>query len=75
MPPSVGSVMRCPFHPDTKPSFSYFQENNGHGWWECWAGCGKGDAIDYIQTKFEMSQPDSISLYLKMAHFFYGGEL
>ena len=39
---------RCPFHDDTKNSFSVFQASDGDWKWKCFAGCGCGDAIDFI---------------------------
>jgi len=35
----------CPFHADKTPSFGF---NIRTGRWRCFAGCGKGSAIDYI---------------------------
>jgi len=35
----------CPFHEDHNPSFSF---NRATGHWRCFAGCGEGDALDYL---------------------------
>ena len=37
-------VGRCPLHDDRHPSFGVRD-----GQWKCWAGCGYGDTIDFIQ--------------------------
>jgi len=36
---------RCPFHEDKDPSFSVKESDNI---WTCFAGCGSGDAIDFV---------------------------
>ena len=35
----------CPFHADTRSSFSY---NHQTGQWKCFTGCGGGSVLDYI---------------------------
>jgi len=42
-----GSCAKCPFHEDKCPSFSVNRYNR----WICYAGCGKGDAIDFVMKK------------------------
>jgi CHC2 zinc finger len=37
---------RCPFHDDRKPSFGIRGEH-----WCCFSGCGRGDAISYVQRR------------------------
>jgi len=36
---------RCPFHEDRDPSFSVKESD---GIWTCFAGCGSGDAVDFV---------------------------
>jgi 5S rRNA maturation endonuclease (ribonuclease M5) len=36
----------CPFHSDTKESFSYNEET---GLWKCFAGCGSGNAYQFAE--------------------------
>ena len=43
---------RCPFHEDKTPSFSLYQNAKSDSRWKCHAGCGQGDAIDFL-AKFE----------------------
>ncbi len=38
---------RCPFHQEKTPSFCVHKDNH----WSCFAGCGHGDSIDYIQKR------------------------
>ena len=37
---------RCPFHDDRSPSFSF---NAQTGAWKCFAGCGGGDGLAFLQ--------------------------
>ena len=37
----------CPLHKETEPSFGF---NLRTGAWCCFAGCGKGSAIDYVMN-------------------------
>ena len=59
----------CPFHDDKHKSFSVFQGKDG--WWhyKCFAGCGEGDEITFLQKLKGLSAASVISLYLKMAGF------
>ncbi|HOX27259.1 MAG TPA: CHC2 zinc finger domain-containing protein [Candidatus Krumholzibacteria bacterium] len=38
----------CPFHKDSNPSFGYDTKT---GAWECFSGCGKGSAFDYLMQR------------------------
>src|SRR5262249_29515341 len=60
--------VRCPFHPDKRPSFSVFEEN-GRWRWKCHAGCGGGDEIDFLCKLRGISKREAVSLYLEMAGF------
>jgi len=45
-----GKSCRCPFHKDSSPSFSiYTSPKDGRDLWKCHAGCGHGDALDFLQ--------------------------
>jgi len=39
---------RCPFHEDSSASFSLYVGDDGEERWKCFAGCGQGDAIDFL---------------------------
>ena len=56
----------CPFHADQRPSFSVFR---GHcGWrWNCFAGCGHGDEIDFLEALKGLTPSEAIRLFLEMA--------
>ncbi len=58
---------RCPFHEDKTNSFSAVQLN-GNGWhWHCFAGCGAGDEIDFIQKFYDLNDIKSaITRYLEL---------
>ena len=59
----------CPFHDDKHKSFSVFQSKDG--WWhyKCFAGCGEGDEIAFLQKLKMLSRTSAINLYLEMAGF------
>ena len=38
----------CPFHEDSSASFSVYPGHDGEERWKCFAGCGEGDAIDFL---------------------------
>jgi hypothetical protein len=57
---------RCPFHDDKTPSFSVFQTD--HGWfWKCFARCGQGDEITFLEKHKGLSASEAIKLFLEMA--------
>ena len=48
----------CPFHEDKSPSLSITSDDKS---WKCFAGCGSGDALDFIQKIENISFKDSLS--------------
>lgn len=44
----VNTSARCPFHEDRSKSFSVFQRDSGEWAWNCFAGCGGGDAAAFL---------------------------
>ena len=49
VPGSPGKSCLCPFHKDSSPSFSIFtSRKDGRDLWKCHAGCGQGDALDFL---------------------------
>ena len=56
----------CPFHDDKNPSFGIWEEA-GQWKWKCHAGCGGGDAIDFIQVALSISQNEAIQRFKQMA--------
>jgi hypothetical protein len=59
----------CPLHADKHPSFSVFQGENGLWHWKCFAGCGKGDEILFVQKLKGLSIAQAVNMYLEMAGF------
>jgi hypothetical protein len=57
----------CPFHDDNRPSFSLFQTEDGQWLWNCFAGCGCGDKICYLEVKYNVSRRRAISMFLELA--------
>lgn len=58
---------RCPFHEDSSASFSVFTGNEGEERWNCFAGCGQGDAIDFLAKVRQIPVPDAISEFKRLA--------
>jgi Toprim domain/CHC2 zinc finger len=48
-------VGKCPFHPDRRPSFGVRD-----GTWICFAGCGRGDAIEFIMRTRGLDFPAAV---------------
>jgi hypothetical protein len=46
--------MCCPFHSESNPSFSIFTGNDNKPYWTCFAGCGKGDLVDFVQKYYNL---------------------
>ncbi len=51
---------RCPFHEDTEPSFSFFEES-GH--WKCFAQCGHGSFSDFAMRVLNKEYKEVILYY------------
>ena len=58
---------RCPFHEDTSASFSVFTGEDGFERWKCFAGCGQGDAIDFLAKVRGLCPADAIREFKRMA--------
>ena len=58
---------RCPFHEDASASFSVFTGDDGIEHWKCHAGCGQGDAIDFLAKARILSLGDAIVEFKKLA--------
>ena len=61
----------CPFHNDENPSFSVWQDARGVWRWNCFAGCGQGDEIDYLAVKLDMTKGEAIREYLEHAGLWF----
>jgi AAA domain/CHC2 zinc finger len=58
----------CPLHEDSNNSFSIFRANGNGPWqWNCFAGCGSGDEIDFLSKKDGLSKGDAIRRYCALA--------
>ena len=67
IPNKATKLCTCPLHKDDRPSFGIFVAKNGQGKWKCFAGCGHGDEIDFLQAHWNMSRSDAVRKYLEMA--------
>jgi DNA primase len=50
---------RCPFHADRSPSFGIYQKG-GRWFWKCFAGCGGGDEIAFLERVYGMGTAAAI---------------
>jgi CHC2 zinc finger len=64
LPCEARKSCRCPFHQDRHDSFSVF--NDGLRW-KCFAGCGGGDAVDFLQQVRGLSQADACRELIHLA--------
>jgi DNA primase len=58
---------KCPFHDDNRNSFSVFKGDGGVWYWKCWAGCGKGDEITFLEKHKGISRGEAIKQFIEMA--------
>jgi hypothetical protein len=57
----------CPFHQDSSASFSLYVGDDGEERWKCFAGCGQGDAIDFLAKHRGLSNADACREYIRLA--------
>lgn len=58
---------RCPFHEDKSNSFSVFKNDKEQWRWNCFAGCGHGDEIDFLAKCEGLSKPDACRRIIALA--------
>jgi hypothetical protein len=58
---------RCPFHEDSSASFSLYVGDDGEERWKCFAGCGQGDAIDFLAKHRGLNNADACREYIRLA--------
>lgn len=56
----------CPFHEDSRSSFSVYQRPDGSWAWKCHAGCGGGDEPDFLAKHRGINNTDACREYLRM---------
>lgn len=61
-----GYIACCPFHEDKNPSFSISGDKPV---WNCFAGCGHGDWIEYIERKEGKSFREALHTLADAAHY------
>lgn len=57
----------CPLHKEDRPSFGIFKARNGEWKWKCFAGCGHGDEIDFLQSYWNVSRTNAVRQFLTLA--------
>ena len=55
---------RCPFHDDRQASFSIAKDGL---LWNCFAGCGGGDAADFLRLATGLSSQAACKAFIEMA--------
>ena len=58
---------KCPFHDDGRNSFSVFRGEGGAWFWKCFAGCGRGDEITFLEKHKGISTREAIRMFREMA--------
>lgn len=55
----TGSILLglCPFHDDHEPSFAIYPATNS---WYCFAGCGGGDVISFLQKLYNLKFSEAL---------------
>ncbi len=57
----------CPFHDDRSNSFSVFPRDSGEWAWNCFAGCGGGDAPAFLAKLDGLSNEEGCRRYIELA--------
>jgi hypothetical protein len=57
----------CPLHDDEHKSFSVFKGKDGSWHWKCFAGCGGGDEITFLEKRENISRSDATKRFIQMA--------
>ncbi len=58
---------RCPFHEDRSKSFSVFRGTDGLDAWNCFAGCGGGDAVDFFAFVGRLPHAEACRAFIALA--------
>lgn len=64
LPGCPGKSCRCPFHEDRANSCSVFDDGRA---WKCFAGCGGGDAIDFLAYVCRLDRKRACRTFLEIA--------
>ncbi|HEX9630594.1 MAG TPA: AAA family ATPase [Pyrinomonadaceae bacterium] len=57
----------CPFHDDGRKSFSIYKNGKKEWRFKCFAGCGEGDEITFLEKHDGMSNKEATKLFLELA--------
>ena len=57
----------CPFHDDKHNSFSVYKNVKGEFRFKCFASCGEGDEITFLEKYHGISNKEATKLFLEMA--------
>src|SRR5262249_23747787 len=57
----------CPFHDDQHNSFSVYKNAKGEFRFKCFAGCGEGDEITFLEKHYGISNKEATKVFLEMA--------
>ena len=64
LPGKASASCLCPFHEDRIPSFSVREDG---AVWHCFAGCGSGDAVDFLQMLTGLAPDDACREFIRLA--------
>src|SRR5215467_9867701 len=57
----------CPLHDDRHKSFSVYKNAKGEFRFKCFAGCGEGDEITFLEKHYGISSKEATKRYVEMA--------
>jgi hypothetical protein len=57
----------CPFHDDQRNSFSIYKNGKSEWRFKCFAGCGEGDEITFLEKYYGISNREATKRFLEMA--------
>ena len=63
----VQKSARCMFHDDSSASFSFYIGEDGDQRWKCHAGCGQGDAIDFLAKQRNLNNSDACRELIRLS--------
>jgi hypothetical protein len=65
--PHAKKSAHCTFHDDQRNSFSVYKNGSGEFRFKCFAGCGEGDEITFLEKHYGISNKEATKLFLEIA--------
>lgn len=57
----------CPLHDDQHASWSLYRDDRGYWRFKCFAGCGQGDEIAFLELYYKVPTSEAIKRYSELA--------